>query len=194
MSGSSEATVEDRTGRGQPLSNETGHTVGELIASYADTWRLLAEYDADKLAVPPGAKPSVGVLDVGTAKAAVSELKRELMARKEASSLFGSPRGEALEAILGNIEQTMFGKPLYRSREEKAANLLYLVVKDHPFADGNKRIASLLFLLYLKQEGVAHTLNPQALTALTLLVAESAPASKDLMIRLIVNLLLAPPK
>ena len=63
------------------------------------------------------------------------------------------------------------------------------MVKDHPFADGNKRIASLLFLLYLHQEGVAHTLNPQALTALTLLVAESAPKGKDLMIRLIVNLL-----
>ena len=182
MSGASEATVQDQTTRGQ--------TVGALIAGYAATWRLLAEYDEDKLAVPAGAKPSVGVLDVGTAKAAVAELKRELMARKEASSLFGSPREEALEAILGNIEQTMFGKPLYRSREERAANLLYLVVKDHPFADGNKRIASLLFLLYLKQEGVAHTLNPQALTALTLLVAESAPASKDLMIRLIVNLLM----
>ena len=195
MTGASKATVENRAARGQPLLSETGQPVAELIASYADTWRPLAEYDADKLAVPPGGKPSVGVLDVGTAKAAVSALKRELMARKEASSLFGSPRADALEAILGNIEQTMFGKPLYRSREEKAANLLYLVVKDRPFADGNKRIASLWFLLYVEQEGVAHALNPQALTALTLLVAESAPASKELMIRLMVNLLLmAPPK
>ena len=188
MSGAS--TVEGRTARDQSLLDEIGQTVSEIIASYAATWRLLAEYDEDKLAVPAGARPSVGVLDVGTAKAAVAELRRELMARKKASSLFGRPRGDALEAILGNIEQTMFGKPLYRSREEKAANLLYLVVKDHPFADGNKRIASLLFLLYLKQEGVAHTLNPQALTALALLLAESAPASKDLMIRLIVNLLM----
>lgn len=172
------------------VTNDPGAPNGDLIAGYAATWRLLAEYDEDKLAVPAGARPSVGVLDVGTAKTAAAELKRELMARKEASSLFGSSRGGALEAILGNIEQTMFGKALYRSREEKAANLLYLVVKDHPFADGNKRIASLLFLLYLKQESVAHALNPQALTALTLLVAESAPASKDLMIRLIVNLLM----
>ena len=100
-----------------------------------------------------------------------------------------SPRGDALAAILGNIEQTMFGEPLYASREEKAAHLLYFVVKDHPFTDGNKRIGSLLFLLYLKQEGIEHGLNPQALTALTLLVAESAPAGKNLMIRLIVNLL-----
>ena len=86
----------------------------------------------------------------------------------------------------------MFGEPLYRSREEKAAHLLYFLVKDHPFVDGNKRIGSLLFLLYVKQEGVAHRLNPQALTTLTLLVAESAPTGKDLMTRLIVNLLTEP--
>ncbi len=83
----------------------------------------------------------------------------------------------------------MFGKALYRSREDKAAHLLKFVVKDHPFSDGNKRIGTLLFLLYLKQEGMEHRLNPQALTALTLLIVESAPAGKDLMIRLIVNLL-----
>ncbi len=86
----------------------------------------------------------------------------------------------------------MFGESLYRSREEKAAHLLYFIVKDHPFTDGNKRIGSLLFLMYLNQEDVAHRLNPQALTALTLLIAESAPAGKDLMIRLIINLLAEP--
>ena len=64
-----------------------------------------------------------------------------------------------------------------------------LVIKDHPFSDGNKRIGSFLFMLYLQQEGMAHQINPQALTALALLIAESAPASKDLMIRLIINLL-----
>lgn len=114
------------------------------------------------------------------------------MARQEASALFGRPRRDALAAILGNIEQTMFGEPLYSSCEEKAANLLYFLVKDHPFADGNKRIASLLFLLYLQRQRVMHGLNPHALTALTLLVAESAPAAKDSMVRLIVNLLTTP--
>ena len=178
--------------RSQALVDEGDQTVAEIIATYAETWRLLLEYDEDKLATPPGARPAVSALDVDTAKAAIAALKRELVARGEASALFGSPRGDALEAILGNIEQTMFGEPLYRSREEKAANLLYFVVKDHPFSDGNKRIASLLFLLYLRQQEVAHNLNPQALTALTLLVAESAPAGKDLMIRLIVNLLDGP--
>ncbi|MYE52025.1 MAG: Fic family protein, partial [Gammaproteobacteria bacterium] len=69
---------------------------------------------------------------------------------------------------------------------------LYFVVKDHPFTDGNKRIGSLLFLLYLALEGVAHRLDPRALTALTLLIAESAPSAKDLMVRLVVNLLVEP--
>ena len=181
-----------RTLQNQALVDSTGQAVLELITSYADTWRLLLEYDEDRLKTPPGTRPSVGVLDLDSALGAITELKRDLMARDEASSLFGSLRGDGLEAILGSIEQTMFGESLYRSREEKAAHLLYFVVKDHPFTDGNKRIGSLLFLLYLKQEGMEHRLNPQALTALTLLIAESAPAGKDLMVRLIINLLAEP--
>jgi prophage maintenance system killer protein len=181
-----------RTLQQQALVNDTGAAVVDLIKGYAETWRLLLEYDEDRLAAPPGSRPAVGVLDHATAAAAIAEFRQELMARKEASELFGYSRGDALEAILGNIEQTMFGESLYTSREQKAAHLLYFLVKDHPFSDGNKRIGSLLFLLYLKQEGMAHALNPQALTALTLLIAESSPASKDLMIRLIMNLLAEP--
>ena len=175
--------------RNQALVDDTGRAVLELITGYADTWRLLLEYDEDRLALPPGARPSSGVLDHARASSAIADFKRELMARGEATPLFGNPRGEALEGILGSIEQTMFGKALYRSREEKSAHLLYFVIKDHPFSDGNKRIGSFLFMLYLQQEGMAHRLNPQALTALALLIAESAPTNKDLMIRLIVNLL-----
>jgi len=178
--------------RNQALVDSTGQEVLDLIGGYADTWRLLLEYDEDQLAAPPGVKPSRGVLNHEDAAGAIAEFKRELTARGEASSLFGNQRDDALEAVLGNIEQTMFGQPLYDSREAKAAHLLYFLVKDHPFTDGNKRIGSLLFLLYLKQEGVEHRLNPQALTALTLLIAESATASKDLMIRLIINLLAEP--
>ena len=178
-----------RTLQNQALVDSTGRAVLELIVGYADTWRLLLEYDEDRLALPPGARPSSGVLDFARAGAAIAEFKRELMARSQATPLFGNPRGEALEGILGSIEQTMFGESLYRSREEKAANLLYLVIKDHPFSDGNKRIGSFLFMLYLQQEGMTHSLNPPALTALALLIAESAPATKDLMIWLIINLL-----
>ena len=176
----------------QALLTETGRAVLELIAGCADTWRLLVQYDEDEIPLPPGSTPASGVLQPATAPQAIASFRRELMARREASSLFGNEREtDALGAILGNIEATMFGEPLYRSREEKAAHLLYFVVKDRPFTDGNKRIASLRFLLYLAQEKVNHQLNPQGLTALTLLVAESA-SSKDLLIRLVMNLLAEP--
>jgi len=178
-----------RTLQNQALVDDTGRVVLELITGYASTWRLLLEYDENRLALPPGTRPSTGVLDHARASHAITDFKRELIARNEATPLFGAPRGDAFEGILGSIEQTMFGESLYSSREEKAAHLLYFVIKDHPFSDGNKRIGSLLFMLYLRQEDVAHRLNPQALTALALLIAESAPTSKDLMIRLIINLL-----
>ncbi len=181
-----------RTLQNQALVDDTGRAVLDLIVGYADTWRLLLEYDENRLALPSGARPSSGVLDYARASNAIADFKRELMARNEATPLFGNLRGEALEGILASIEQTMFGEALYRTREEKAAHLLYFVIKDHPFSDGNKRIGSFLFMLYLRQEGMAHRLNPQALTALALLIAESAPASKDLMIRLIINLLVEP--
>lgn len=173
----------------QALVDDTGRAVLELVAGYADTWRLLLEYDENRLTSPPGARPSKGVLDYAKASSAIADFKRELMTRHEATALFGNPRGEALEGVLASIEQTMFGEALYRSREEKAANLLYLIIKDHPFSDGNKRIGSFLFMLYLRQEDIAHALNPSALTALALLIAESEPSSKDLMIRLTMNLL-----
>ena len=181
-----------RTLRSQSLVSGAGEAVLELVTSYADTWRLLLEYDEDRLKAPAGTRPPSAALDHGQAIAAIADFKAALIARGEASTLFGNPRGDALEGILGNVEQTMFGEPLYRTREEKAANLLYFLVKDHPFIDGNKRIGSLLFLFYLRQEGLSHDLNPQALTALTLLIAESAPANKALLIRLVVNLLAEP--
>jgi prophage maintenance system killer protein len=182
-----------RTLSNQELVNDTGRAVLDLIQGYADTWRLLLEYDESRLALPPGVQPSTGVLDHERATRTIADFKRELTARKEASDLFGNPRGDALEGILGSIEQTRFGESLYRSREEKAANLLYLIIKDHPFSDGNKRIGSFLFMLYLRQEGIASRFNPQALTALALLIAESARSSKELMVRLIINLLVETP-
>ena len=178
-----------RTLQNQELVDETGSAVLEIIAGYAETWRMLLEYDEDRLATPTGTKPSTSALDYGSTVQAISDFKRDLALRGEASPLFGNPRDEMLRSILGNIEQTMFGEPLYKNRGEKAAHVLYFIIKDHPFTDGNKRIASLLFLIYLEQETVDHSVNPQALTALALLIAESEPSSKDVMIRLIVNLL-----
>ncbi len=165
------------------------HAAADLIDEYADTWRLLLQYDEDRLAQSPAAKCAAAPLDVDDVLRLIADFKRELTAKGEASSLFGIPRDDALASILGSIEQTMFGEPLYRSPREKAAHLLYFVVKDHPFTDGNKRIASLLLLLYLQREGIEHSLSPQALAAVTLLVAQSSPDSKDLMVRLVANLL-----
>lgn len=180
-----------RTLQNQALVNDTGREVIALITGYAKTWRLLLQYDEDGLALPTTCQPARGVLEYTKVRAAIDGLKAALLARAEATDLFGRERGEALQGILGNIEQTMFGEPLYKSREEKAAHLLYFVIKDHPFSDGNKRTGSFLFLLYLQQENMSMSINPNALTALALLVAESDPANKDLMIRLIVNLLVA---
>ena len=178
-----------RTLHSQALVDDTGKAVLELSSGYADTWRLLLQYDEDRLETPPDEQPSTSAIDLNQALDAIATLKRDLAARGEATALFGNPRGDTLAAILGNIEQTMFGEPLYRSREEKAAHLLYFLVKDHPFSDGNKRIGALLFLLYLTQESIPHQLDPRALTALTLLIAESMPTNKDLMVRLTMNLL-----
>ena len=182
-----------RTLRSQSLVSDTGKDVLDIITGYADTWRLLLEYDEDRLESPPGTQPPTAALDHDRAVSAIAGLRAALLERGEASSLFGVPRGEIFEGILGNVEQTMFGKPLYRTREEKAANLLYFLVKDHPFTDGNKRIGSLLFLVYLSKEELDHDLHPRALTALTLLIAQSEPANKDLMVRLVVHLLAQPP-
>lgn len=180
-----------RTLENQSLVTDAGREVIALIAGYAKTWRLLLQYDEDGLALPATCRPARGVLDYAQARAAIDELKAALFERGEATDLFGREREDAIQGILGSIEQTMFGEPLYKSREEKAAHLLYFVIKDHPFSDGNKRIGSFLFLLYLQQEGIAMTINENALTALALLVAESQPTNKDLMIRLVVNLLVS---
>ena len=115
--------------------------------------------------------------------------------RGQAGSLFGWERRGQLAAILGAIEQTFDGQPLYPSVQLRAAQLLYFVIKDHPFSDGNKRIGVLLFLEYLaRNQLLAHAdgsqrLADNAMVALALLIAESEPGQRDLMIRLIMSLL-----
>ena len=173
----------------QELVTDIGREVVGLILGYARTWRLLLDYDEGKLNVPAGAQPARGVLRFEEARRALDALAGELRQRGEASDLFARDRGEGLAAILGNIEQTMFGDALYKTREERAAHLLYFVIKNHPFSDGNKRSGAFLFLLYLRQEGMRLTLDANGITALTLLIAESDPKAKDLMVRLVMNLL-----
>ena len=118
-----------------------------------------------------------------------------MAARGGEAGLFGQERGDQLGAILGNVEQTFDVQPLYPSVQARAAHLLYFLIKDHPFSDGNKRIGTLLFLEYLRRNGMlvradgAFRLADNTMVALALLIAESEAKQKDLMVRLILNLL-----
>ena len=172
------------------LVTEIGKETIGLIINYSKTWKTLLAYDEDRLAIPSAEKTKTIALEYNPVKTAIGSLKTELASRGEASDLFGLEREEGLKSVLGNIEQTFGGDELYKSIEEKAANLLYLVVKNHPFSDGNKRIGCLVFLLYLKQQSRVIPLNDNGLIALALLVAESAPSQKEIIIKLIVNILL----
>ena len=178
----------ERTLTQQQLVNELGTQVIQLISDYAKSWHLLLAYDENKLMLPDIAKPS-RIFLYEEAQSAISSLKSALWKKSEASNLFGQERENGLASILGNLEQTFSGEPLYKTPEEKAAHLLYFIIKDHPFVDGNKRIGSFLFLLYLEQQQISKRLDDKGLVALALLVAESAPSQKEILIRLIVNLL-----
>ncbi|MDN5874422.1 MAG: virulence RhuM family protein [Sinobacteraceae bacterium] len=171
------------------LVTDIGREAVGIIMGYARTWRLLLDYDEGNVQAPAGQRDPREGLSVIEARKALDALSDELKSRREASELFARDRGDNLAGILGNIEQTMFGDPLYASAEERAAHLLYFLIKNHPFSDGNKRSGAFLLLLYLRKQGLELTLNEQGLTALTLLIAESDPKAKDLMVRLTMNLL-----
>ncbi len=171
------------------LVNDEGLAVLRLVRRYSQTWNLLLQFDEDRLAIPETSHKSSGLpFDLITVRRAVDCLRQELATRGEITGLFGQERG-GLSSVLGAIHQTFGGLDLYPSIEEKAAHLLYFIIKDHPFTDGNKRIGSFLFLLYLQSNGLAILFDSKALVALALLIAASDPPRKELMIRLIVNLL-----
>jgi prophage maintenance system killer protein len=178
------------------LVTDEGRAVLEVVQRYTRTWRWLLQYDESRLPEAPLRPAALKAgFTLAEARAVITRLRDHLAARGETGSLFGQERGEALAGILGAIEQTFGGQPLYPSVQSRAAHLLYFVIKDHPFGDGNKRIGTLLFLDYLRRNGLllradrSPVLADNAMVALALLVAESAPAQKDLMIRLILNLI-----
>lgn len=173
----------------QDMVTDLGKNALKIITEYAKSWRVLLAYDEDQLTLARSSHQLHNELCYEQALAAISTLKTSLIAKEEASALFGNERGQALAGILGNIEQTFGGESLYSSVEEKAAHLLYFVIKDHPFTDGNKRIACLLFLVYLTLQGIDFGLNENGMVALALLTAESNPAQKDLIVKLITNLI-----
>jgi prophage maintenance system killer protein len=179
-----------RTLSHKELEIEIGQEAITLIKEYARSWTLLLKYDDDELDLPTTHHTPYNILSYHVAKAAIDHLKQGLMEKNEAAPIFGQEKAQELVGILGNIEQTFDGVALYPSAEERAAHLLYFVIKDHPFNDGNKRIGCLLFLLYLHLNGLtSRKLTDSALVALALLVAESNPKEKNLIIRLIINLI-----
>lgn len=160
-----------------------------LIERYARSWHLLLQYDEERLP-PPSAQPSkkMARLTFRQATKAIEQFRKSLERKGQASELFGRDRTDGLASILGNLEQTWGGEPVYPNVETRASHLLYFVIKNHPFLDGNKRIGSLLFLHYLSKNG-RPLLDENALVALALLIAESDPKHKEVVIRLIISLM-----
>ena len=183
-----------KTAASPELTLASGRGLVDIVSRYTQTFLWLQQYDEGLLHEPKG--ENGGLLPTAAqARTALAALKQQLMARGEASDLFARERGDGLAALLGNLAQSVFGAEAYPSIESKAAHLLYFVVKNHPFADGNKRSGAFLFIDFLHRNG--RLLNPAGqavindtgLAALTLLVAESDPKQKETLIRLIMHML-----
>ena len=165
-----------------------------LLADYSKTLSILEKYDKGKLTKPKG-KQGRFILQYENCREVIKEIKKELIAKREAGDIFGQKRGGAFDGIVKNLYQTFGGKELYKTIEEKAAHLLYLTIKDHPFTDGNKRIASFLFVYFLDKNDFLYKksgekkINDNALVVLAILIAESNPKEKDVLIKIVINLL-----
>lgn len=163
----------------------------QLIKLFAGTWLSLDAYDKSTLPKTGATKKQVK-FTAEDLSGALLELKHELITRNEATELFGAERQkDSIGGVIGNIFQSFGGRDVYQSVEEKAAHLLYFVVKNHPFVDGNKRSGAFAFIWFLRKAKRLDTarLTPEALTALTLLVAESNPKDKDRIIGLVLMLI-----
>ncbi|MEK7627048.1 MAG: virulence protein RhuM/Fic/DOC family protein [Patescibacteria group bacterium] len=165
-----------------------------LLADYSKTLSLLAQYDKGQLTDKKGQKTEFS-LDYNTCINIITELKKELIAKKEAGDLFGQERDGSFEGIIKGLYQTFAKKELYPTIEDKASHILYLIIKDHPFSDGNKRSGAFLFVYfldksnYLFKKSGERKINDNALVALALLIAESDPKDKEVMIKIIKNLI-----
>lgn len=174
-----------------PGSLVDNDSVFELITLFADTWLSLDAYDRDILAIKGATKKKVALTSEKLSRA-LTELKQALIAKEEATPLFGTERAsDSIGSIVGNVMQSFGGQDLYPSIEEKAAHLLYFIIKNHPFVDGNKRSGAYAFVWFLRQAKVLDItrITPPALTALTLLIAESTPQDKDKIIGLVCTVL-----
>lgn len=167
------------------LESEFG--LGEVLTYYLPSLRLLRDYDDGVITQQSEGRSPLWELGYEDAQAIIARLREEF----PDDALLGVENGDGLQSVVATIYQSFAGQDLYPTLEEKAANLLYLVVKDHPLADGNKRSAAALFVEFLDRnaalyqaDGVARVSN-NALAAMTLMVAMSSPQEKDLMVALI---------
>lgn len=184
----------EKTAKSPELTLNAGRGLTEIVSRYTQTFLWLQRYDEGLLDEPGG--QTGGILPTAEeAMQSLVNLKQNLMERGEATELFAKPRSEGLAGIFGNLEQSVFGEPAYPTVESKAAHLLYFVVKNHPFSDGNKRSGAFLFVDFLHRNGCLMNaegdpvINDTGLAALTLLVAESDPKQKETLIRLIMHML-----
>ncbi len=163
----------------------------ELVKTFAGTWFSLESYDEDKLPQKGFTKKEVTVHAKDLYKD-IAILKSGLINNNQATELFAQEKTQSsLEGILGNVLQSAFGRDVYDSVEEKAVHLLYFVVKNHPFTDGNKRTGAFCFVWFLNKVGIKYNnkITPEALTAITLLVAESDPKDMKRVIGLLLLML-----
>ncbi|WP_103614051.1 Fic family protein [Campylobacter concisus] len=167
----------------------------ELIRYYKKSWSLLQKFDDGSLGL---CRSDVGenfTLGYDEVLMAVYELKRELIERGEASKIFGVQKASEFERIIKNIYQAFGGRDLLASPQEKAANVIYYIIKDHPFSDGNKHIGSYILVLFISKRTLLFKSNSErsirhnALVALALFVAKREQKQKDMVVNLITNLL-----
>jgi len=176
------------------LTAEAGSGLVDIVSRYTQTFLWLQRYDEGLLNDPKG-QPGGDLPTAGEAISHLAQLKVTLIDRGEATELFARLRDDGLASILGNLDQSVFGEPAYPSVESKAAHLLYFVVKNHPFSDGNKRSGAFLFVDFLHRNGRLldaqsnPVINDTGLAALTLLIAESDPKQKETLIRLVMHML-----
>jgi death-on-curing family protein len=184
-----------KSGKTDELQLSEAKGLLEILGNYTRSFVLLSQYDSQQLETGKLRSDITYEIEYTEAIAAVKELRKQLIAKKQASDLFGNEKDESFRSSLKTIVQTFDGAYVYPSIEEQAAHLLYFVIKNHSFTDGNKRIGAFLFVWFLeknrhrfKKSGELK-INDNGLTAIALLVAQSHPAEKEILIQLIVALI-----
>lgn len=163
----------------------------DLVKEFSSTWVSLDAYDHDNLKSIGTTKKSIKLTGSELTEA-IYNFRNELLKKGEATEIFAQERSTgSVEGIVGNVMQSFGGKDMYASIEEKAAHLLYFMVKNHPYVDGNKRAGAFSFVWFLRKAKAkkSRNINPASLTALTLLIAESNPNKKDQMTALVTQML-----